>query len=58
MNTFGNLGGVLSPLVMGFCLSRWHSWNAPLLTLAVFYLFAGACWLLVDPRQQLHLGSE
>ncbi len=25
MNTFGNLGGSLSPVVVGWCLERWHS---------------------------------
>jgi len=53
MNTFGNLGGTLSPVVMGFCLSRWHSWDLPLLSLSVFYVLAGACWLLIDPLDRL-----
>src|ERR1051325_4055646 len=34
MNTFGNLGGTLMPLVMGQCLDWWGSWNASLLTVA------------------------
>ena len=29
-NTFGNLGGALSPVVVGVALQRWQSWNAPL----------------------------
>ena len=49
MNTFGNLGGALSPVVVGLCLQRWGSWNAPLLTVALFYLVAAACWLRIDP---------
>ncbi len=53
MNTFGNVGGTLSPIVMGLCLARWHSWDAPLLTLALFYALAGACWLLIDPREAI-----
>ncbi len=53
MNTFGNLGGTLSPIVVGLFLARWHSWNAPLLTLSFFYLLAGACWLLIDPLDRL-----
>ena len=32
MNTFGNLGGALSPVVVGLCLERWHSDDAPLMT--------------------------
>ncbi len=53
MNTFGNLGGTLSPLVIGFCLTRWHSWTIPLLTLSFFYLLAGACWLRIDPHTRI-----
>jgi len=53
MNTFGNLGGTLSPVVMGLCLTRWHSWDMPLFSLSVFYLLAGACWLLIDPLEKL-----
>ena len=38
MNTFGNLGGVLSPIVVGWCLTCWGSWEAPLYTVAALYV--------------------
>jgi ACS family glucarate transporter-like MFS transporter len=53
MNTFGNLGGALSPVVIGLCLERWHSWQVSLATLAVGYVLTTLCWLLVDPRQAI-----
>jgi len=53
MNMFGNLGGTLSPVIIGIGVDRWHSWHAPLLTVAVCYLFAAVCWLAVDPKQTL-----
>jgi len=53
MNTFGNLGGVLSPLVVGWWLQRSGSWNAPLVSVACLYVVAGACWLAIDPRKSL-----
>jgi chorismate mutase-like protein len=53
MNTFGNLGGVASPLVIGLCLERWADWNIPLITVACAYLVSAACWLVVDPEQHL-----
>jgi ACS family glucarate transporter-like MFS transporter len=56
MNTFGNLGGTLSPVVVGLCLDKWNSWNAPLLTVAAFYLVAAASWLMIDPAEVL--GNE
>ena len=53
MNTFGNLGGALSPIVVGLSLQRWGSWNLPLLTVAGFYLVAAVCWLGVDPADPI-----
>jgi MFS transporter, ACS family, glucarate transporter len=55
MNTFGNLGGVASPIVVGLCLTWWSSWNAPLYTVAGMYVFAAFCWLGVDPTEPLDL---
>jgi MFS family permease len=55
MNTFGNLGGVMSPIVVGWCLTLWSSWEAPLYTVAVLYAFAALCWLGVDPTEPLDL---
>lgn len=53
MNMFGNLGGTLSPLVVGFCLDRFGSWQAPLLSVAALYLVAALCWLAIDPEERL-----
>jgi nitrate/nitrite transporter NarK len=53
MNTFGNLGGATSPLVIGWCLEAWGSWETPLYTVAVFYLGSAACWLAIDPPDPL-----
>jgi MFS family permease len=53
MNTFGNLGGTLSPIVVGWCLQRWDSWNASLITVAVCYLLAAACWMVIDPAEPI-----
>jgi len=49
MNSFGNLGGTLSPIVVGICLQAWDSWTAPLVTVAVCYVIAALCWLGIDP---------
>ncbi len=57
MNTFGNLGGAVSPVVVGICLERWGSWQAPLLSVAALYLVAAVCWLLVDPAQRIEVAS-
>ena len=49
MNTFGNLGGTLSPIVVGLCLQAWDSWTVPLISVAAGYLVAAVCWLSIDP---------
>jgi len=51
MNMFGNFGGALSPIVIGFGVEHFGAWNLPLLTLALCYLVAAACWLAVDPTR-------
>jgi sugar phosphate permease len=53
MNTFGNLGGTLSPIVVGWCLQRWDSWNTSLVTVAICYVLAAACWLAIDPTKPI-----
>ncbi len=57
MNTFGNLGGALSPLVVGYALDWWGSWQTPLLVGGGVYIAGGLLMLLVNPRQPLVAGS-
>lgn len=57
MNMFGNLGGALSPVVVGFGVDRFHSWDAPLLTVAACYVGSALCWLLIHPEQRI-AGSD
>jgi len=53
MNTLGNLGGSLSPLVVGYSVQLWGSWSTPLVIMACIYLAGAALTLLVDPRRRL-----
>ena len=53
MNTFGNLGGVASPLVVGISLDAIGSWEVPLYSVVAFYLLAALCWLGIDPGEVL-----
>jgi len=57
MNTFGNLGGTLSPTVVGLSLGRWNSWSAPLASVALFYLVAAVAWLAIDPAKRVEVGG-
>jgi len=53
MNTFGNLGGALSPVVIGVALERWGGWQASLLSIAICYGLAALCWLRIDPTRPI-----
>lgn len=53
MNTFGNLGGALSPLVVGYALEWFNSWHTPLLIGGGVYIVGGLLTLLVDPTKPL-----
>jgi sugar phosphate permease len=53
MNTSGQLGGFLSPIITAYILSYWNNWDAPLYITGVLYLFGALCWLGVDPNKRL-----
>jgi len=53
MNTFGNLGGLVAPMVVGLAVERWQSWTVPLYATAVFYLLGALAWLLIDPLRRI-----
>jgi MFS family permease len=53
MNTFGNLGGALSPVVMGAVLERFGSWDLSLYSVAALYGLAALCWLGIDPASPI-----
>ena len=51
MNTSGNIGGVLSPIVLAFLVGRFRNWNLPLDLLSGLYLMASFCWLFIQPEK-------
>ena len=53
MNTFGNIGGAISPLVVGYAVQWWSSWTVPFLVTAVVYVTGGLLTLLIDPTRRL-----
>jgi MFS family permease len=53
MNTFGNIGGAISPLVVGYAVQWWNSWTVPFYVTAGVYLAGGIFTLLVNPRKQV-----
>lgn len=55
MNTFGNLGGAISPLVVGYAVGGWNSWTVPFYVTASIYTLGGVFTVLVNPREPLLL---
>ena len=53
MNTFGNLGGTVCPVVFGQSLQHPGSWQVPLASVAVLYAISGLMWWVIDPEQGL-----
>ena len=45
MNTSGNLGGLIGPLVVGVMVERWQSWTYPFYVTAGVYVMGAIAWL-------------
>lgn len=54
MNTSGQIGSVLSPLMVTFMLHRFaNNWSAPLYLMGALFLMGAVAWCLVDPRKRV-----
>jgi nitrate/nitrite transporter NarK len=53
MNTAGNLGGVVAPMVVGFVVAQYGSWNVPFYISAGIYTMGAVLWLAIDPQMKL-----
>ena len=53
MNTAGQVGGFLSPIVVTYVVERYHMWSAPIYLMAGLFLIGTIAWLLVDPRERV-----
>jgi MFS transporter, ACS family, glucarate transporter len=58
MNTFGNIGGLVGPLVVGIAVDRWHSWTFPFYLTALVYAGGAAAWLAINPLQRIEAISR
>jgi MFS family permease len=53
MNTIGQVGGILSPIVLAYIVDATNDWNLPLLVLAGIYGVAALAWLAINPDQRV-----
>jgi MFS transporter, ACS family, glucarate transporter len=51
MNTAGQIGGMLSPVVLAYIVQKWGNWSLPLHILSGLYLMAAVSWLLIHPER-------
>jgi MFS family permease len=49
MNTTGQLGSVLSPIVLALLVREFDNWSLPLYVMAALYAISSLSWCLVDP---------
>ena len=55
MNTIGQVGGMLSPIVLALLVERSGAagrWELPLQIIASLYLVSALCWLFINPRNR------
>src|SRR5262245_55072767 len=53
MNTSGQIGGVLSPIVAALIVKHYSSWSVPLYVCGILYFFGALCWWFIDPRKPI-----
>ena len=53
MNTSGQIGGILSPVIFAVLIRNSVTWSAPLYWTAVLYLLGAMCWYFVHPERPL-----
>jgi ACS family glucarate transporter-like MFS transporter len=53
MNTSGQIGALICPVLVIHLVRRYGEWNAPLYLMGVLFLVGAVSWLFVDPRKQV-----
>ena len=51
MNTTGQVGAILSPILVATVVRSFSNWSAPLYLTGVLFLLGALCWLWVDPTK-------
>jgi MFS family permease len=51
MNASGQVGAILSPLLVAWVVKHFSNWSAPLYLTGGLFLAGAVCWLWVDPTK-------
>jgi MFS family permease len=58
MNTTGQIGSILSPVVTGWVVTHFSNWQTPLLIMGSLYVVSAILWMPVDPRKRLRVAAD
>lgn len=58
MNTSGQIGSLLCPLVVGYAVKWFGSWDLPLYLMGLLFLIGTFCWRIIDPREPVFEARE
>ncbi|MCX7826669.1 MAG: MFS transporter, partial [Verrucomicrobiae bacterium] len=58
MNTSGQIGSLLCPLIVGYSVEWFANWNLPLYLMGALFLIGVICWGLLDPRRPVFETAE
>ena len=53
MNTSGQIGAVISPLIVSFCVKQWGNWDLPLYLMGTLFLLGAVAWCFINPRHNV-----
>lgn len=56
MNSIGQVGGVLSPVVLTWLVQRTSTWTPPFYVMGGLYFFSALCWVFINPNRKLRQG--
>jgi len=51
MNTSGQVGSIVSPILIATVVQRFSNWSAPIYLTGVLFLLGALCWVWVDPTR-------
>ena len=51
MNTSGQMGAILSPILVAAVVRKFANWSAPLYLAGALFLLGALCWVWVDPTR-------
>lgn len=53
MNTSGQVGGTISPIIAALFLTKYASWDGALYMIGILYFLGALCWLFVNPSHRI-----